>query len=212
MSTKCSICKINWHAITKVDGQYICALCSEKFKCKICQILLFPNITAVTCLDCWQKLGISKITDGIYISDFANARSYDKLKELGIRQILSIGAELTPHETKDFETHHIKLYDYPTENIYRYFNFASDFIKKQSTLVHCYAGISRSASLVIAHLIKEKNLTFEQALQMCQRGRAIVNPNIGFTNQLKTFETDKKSYSIIDEYDLTTETGSIKSE
>lgn len=63
--------------------------------------------------------------------------------------------------------------------------------------MHCVAGISRSASVVIAYLMKHKKYSlshvctfFEiliQALNKVKRRRNIVNPNKGFLLQLEEF-------------------------
>ena len=53
----------------------------------------------------------------------------------------------------------IPVNDEPGVNLYSYFDFVADLIyentlKHIKTLVHCKAGVSRSASLCIAYLIK----------------------------------------------------------
>ncbi len=55
-------------------------------------------------------------------------------------------------------------------------------------LVHCYAGVSRSASCVIAFLMQECGLTFIEAMAYVRKKRSIVFPNFGFQRQLMEFE------------------------
>jgi protein-tyrosine phosphatase len=47
-------------------------------------------------------------------------------------------------------------------------------------LVHCNAGVSRSASLVIAYFIREKKLGFQEALNLVKSKRPQIFPNTGF--------------------------------
>lgn len=47
-------------------------------------------------------------------------------------------------------------------------------------LVHCQAGVSRSASVVIAFIIKKFKVDFTEALSFVQSKRKAVNPNQGF--------------------------------
>jgi len=55
----------------------------------------------------------------------------------------------------------IPVMDVPSTNILSYFDNASQFIDSVlktsfgKILVHCYAGVSRSATIVIAYLIKK---------------------------------------------------------
>jgi protein-tyrosine phosphatase len=58
---------------------------------------------------------------------------------------------------------------------------------KKPVLVHCRAGISRSASVVAAFLIHRYNLkSADEAIELICRKR-IVSPNEGFHRQLDTF-------------------------
>ncbi|XP_037934969.1 dual specificity protein phosphatase 19-like [Teleopsis dalmanni] len=54
-------------------------------------------------------------------------------------------------------------------------------------LVHCNAGVSRSASVVIAYLIKHCQMKFDDAYAYVKGKRACVQPNSGFLEQLKKF-------------------------
>lgn len=51
------------------------------------------------------------------------------------------------------------------------------------------AGVSRSASVIVAYLIKEQNMKFIDAIALLKKARSIVSPNIGFVQQLKKFES-----------------------
>lgn len=70
-------------------------------------------------------------------------------------------------------------------DLYRYFdecaNFIRDQIKNTNVFVHCYAGISRSASVVIAYMIKHLGYSLKEALRKCKSARPIVEPNKGMS-------------------------------
>jgi protein-tyrosine phosphatase len=58
--------------------------------------------------------------------------------------------------------------------------------KKKKVLVHCYAGISRSVSVVIAFISQlQKNISRNDILRRIYTLRPIVNPNRGFRKQLE---------------------------
>jgi len=46
--------------------------------------------------------------------------------------------------------------------------------------VHCYAGVSRSATIVIAYLMAEMNMGFMDAFSFTKSKRFVVFPNFGF--------------------------------
>ena len=133
---------------------------------------------------------ISKITDDLYISDAANALDYTSLKKLGIKQILIVGKELPRHGDLYFKVFHIKIDDTPNENIKKFFNSSFNFIKKNKTLVHCAMGVSRSVSIVIAYLMRAKNMSYNDALTLVKKERSIASPNHGFVKQLMQYEKE----------------------
>jgi hypothetical protein len=55
-------------------------------------------------------------------------------------------------------------------------------------LVHCFAGVSRSSTLVISYLMREKNLSVDEALAAVRQCRPFADPNKGFIKQLRNYE------------------------
>lgn len=51
-------------------------------------------------------------------------------------------------------------------------------------LVHCAAGVSRSASFVIAYLMKKRDMLYPDALRYVKERRKVISPNSGFKKQL----------------------------
>eukprot|EP01027_Heterolobosea_sp_BB2_P012439 GEZU01018032.1.p2 GENE.GEZU01018032.1~~GEZU01018032.1.p2 ORF type:complete len:123 (+),score=39.38 GEZU01018032.1:574-942(+) len=83
--------------------------------------------------------------------------------------------------------------DMETENIVKHFRDCFEFIeeaKKQNgnVLVHCQAGVSRSASVVIGYLMHSRKLPYAEAFKLVKEKRGIIAPNSGFVKQLKMFE------------------------
>jgi protein-tyrosine phosphatase len=59
---------------------------------------------------------------------------------------------------------------------------------KAKLFVHCEVGVSRSATLIIALLMKTEGMSFFDALCLVRSKRFQVLPNIGFASQLQRLE------------------------
>ena len=57
-------------------------------------------------------------------------------------------------------------------------------------LVHCAAGMSRSASLCAAYLVRSEGVTAAEAVKRVREKRQSVNPNPGFRDQLRRWERE----------------------
>ncbi len=55
------------------------------------------------------------------------------------------------------------------------------------------AGVSRSASIVIAYLMTRENMTYNDAYNMVKEKRSVINPNEGFKAQLKQLDAYMKN-------------------
>ncbi len=55
-------------------------------------------------------------------------------------------------------------------------------------MVHCAAGVSRSAMLVCGYLMSRPRLTLDQSLTQLRYVRPWVSPNPGFMAQLREYE------------------------
>lgn len=99
-----------------------------------------------------------------------------------------------PPLSDSIKTVKIHIRDSPSEPLDNYFDQVADLVEKVKeeggcTLVHCVAGVSRSASLCLAYLIKHGQMTFQQAFQHLRHQRPCIRPNMGFFKQLIEFET-----------------------
>lgn len=98
-----------------------------------------------------------------------------------------------PPLTDGVRTLKIHVRDSASEPLDSYFDEVADLVQKVKeeggcTLVHCVAGVSRSASLCLAYLIKHHQMTFLQAFHYLRALRPCIRPNLGFFKQLIAFE------------------------
>jgi protein-tyrosine phosphatase len=54
-------------------------------------------------------------------------------------------------------------------------------------LIHCQAGMSRSASVAIALLARLQSISFHEALALVQQKRPMIQPNEGFIKMLENY-------------------------
>lgn len=155
----------------------------EKFW--ICKLwLLYANVAdnaPQLTYDC------AKIMDNLYIGSLYSICP-DSLQYHKFDAIINVSSEI-----KFSEIHlnymKININDCEREFIYTYFEDVNVFIKsKKKVLLHCNAGISRSATFAIAYLIGECKFSLTDAIRHVKSMRAIIFPNDGFLVQLILYE------------------------
>lgn len=82
----------------------------------------------------------------------------------------------------------IYIQDQPNANISRFFDESYEFIESSRTgvLVHCRFGVSRSATIVIAYLMRKFDVPFDAAYNFV-RSKRFIQPNDGFTRELMSY-------------------------
>lgn len=95
---------------------------------------------------------------------------------------------------------YINVMDHSKQDILSHFETSNEFIETalknptNKVYVHCVAGISRSASLVIAYVMKTRSMNYTEAYDLVSQKRRIVDPNEGFVRQLVLY--NKMKYTI----------------
>lgn len=91
--------------------------------------------------------------------------------------------------------------------------FGEDYLGKidthlrrhENVLVHCSSGISRSSTLVIAYLIRHRDLDLRTAYQLVRESRPVIQPGTTFFDDLQRLEmqvcsSEQPSLSLVDYY------------
>ena len=122
-----------------------------------------------------------------------SALKYSKIKDLDrIRDIEQLKVD-------DIKYHRICIPDKIDTNIDDYFEQTHLFIKKAllendaRILIHCQQGISRSSTICISFLMKELNMTLDDAFEMVLQARPRIKPNRGFQQKLISYHSDLHS-------------------
>ena len=144
---------------------------------------------------------MDKITENLWLGNYAAANNMTNLKKEGIKKVLCVMdfPIITYNEEDNINQKVISIVDVPSENIIKYFGESLKFIDgEDKVLVHCMAGASRSATIVIAYIMWKEKKPMDDAIKFVQSKRNAVYPNYGFTKQLRMFENLLKE----NEYDL----------
>ena len=121
----------------------------------------------------------------------------DDLIKNDIYNIINLSGEENNSMDSRFTIYNKKLNDNPGQNMIIHFEELFNIIDKilkqnKKILIHCQAGISRSSTIVIAYLMKTKNLSYSKSLDFVREKRPIVDPNLGFIVQLMDYEKKLK--------------------
>ncbi|VDM71917.1 unnamed protein product [Strongylus vulgaris] len=142
-----------------------------------------------------SRLGteMNEIIPNLYLGSLRDAVDVHQLKKHHIQYVVSVH-DLTAHHPahEHLKVLKIQLSDCSSANISSHFSVTNQFIhearlRQASVLVHCLAGVSRSATVVAAYLMTLCDMTFFNAITFMSRKRPVVNPNFGFRMQLCTY-------------------------
>jgi len=132
---------------------------------------------------------MSLITEGLYLGDYRNATSKSWLAKHNISHVVNCAKEHQEYFPDRLVYLSLHLDDSEEQVIYHVLEQSYQFIKEAlekggSVLVHCHAGISRSASIVIYYLMKMSGNEYDRIYFFVKHKRPQVNPNPGFVKQL----------------------------
>ena len=137
---------------------------------------------------------INQIDQNLFLGGILGASNPAHIARYNIRAIVSVlhpEAYVVRHKNVNYLE--LVLHDLPNESIASLVPEALAFIKSEidngnNVLVHCAAGVSRSASIAIAFFMVNYNLPFDQAHGKVREGRRCACPNPGFERQLKELD------------------------
>lgn len=147
------------------------------------------------------------ISDQLYLGNAPSVESVAKLKECGITAVLNMAGPLALHRKtiREYKANSIKYkqinakdeYEYPL--LKRHWKDASDFIRvttaggKGKVVVHCMAGMNRSALIVTAyHMISTQTPVLEAVRHVRKQRGNVALMNEGFQEQLVAMARDHK--------------------
>uniref|UniRef100_A0A673IGB7 protein-tyrosine-phosphatase n=1 Tax=Sinocyclocheilus rhinocerous TaxID=307959 RepID=A0A673IGB7_9TELE len=143
---------------------------------------------------------ISPILPFLFLGNERDAQDLDLLLCLNIGFVVNVTTHLPLYhlDTGLVRYKRLPATDNSKQNLQQYFEEVFEFIEEahqcgRGVLVHCQAGVSRSATIVIAYLMKHTLMTMTDAYKYVRGRRPIVSPNLNFMGQLLEFERDLNS-------------------
>lgn len=154
----------------------------------------------------------SLIINGIFIGNAYSVIGNCATKDPDILEEMNIKVVISALTEEEYEDYMIAKEDFPNCDWYRlvvdddedekisqhFFDIhkviSEAVSKNKNVIVHCAAGMSRSATLVIAYLMIENRWHYEEAYNFVKKRRPLIQPNIGFVKQLKALEYRLKMY------------------
>ena len=133
----------------------------------------------------------SHIIDNIYLGSAFNVSSLETLQKYEIKKILNVTREIPCLYPDQFTYKTISVKDTRDSFLDNYLEDSYQYLTQDltmPTLVHCYMGSSRSATIVIFYLMKRYQMTFSNALQFVRDKRKCVNLNTNFAEELQKFQ------------------------
>ncbi|XP_021348607.1 dual specificity protein phosphatase 1-like [Mizuhopecten yessoensis] len=131
----------------------------------------------------------------LFLGNSQHASQFELLERLGITSLINVSTSCRNHFEEKFTYMNIPLDDNDTADLAAWFTRSITFIdtvKEQSgrVLVHCHAGVSRSATICLAYLMFTAKIGLEVAFEHVQSRRSVISPNLNFMRQLKAYESE----------------------
>ena len=136
----------------------------------------------------------TRVLPWLYLGAALDANKDVMLKRCKITHIVNLTQE-TPNITRwewvDYL--HITVKDHSDENIEGHFEPVLQWLEDVRqrggiVLVHCKQGISRSATITIAYIMKHMRLPYKLAHDAVRIKRPAINPNLGFVAALESYQ------------------------
>jgi hypothetical protein len=133
------------------------------------------------------------ILENLYLGDVRDAYNAKALKSFGITDIITLVPAITPGHPNEFTYSNYPLLDFNSEDLIPHINKILLRIEEihsngGKVFIHCMMGVSRSASVVIAYLMKIKDIGFDEAFWFVKEKRILIDPNPSFSKQLRSLE------------------------
>ncbi|MBN3300857.1 DUS16 phosphatase, partial [Amia calva] len=144
------------------------------------------------------NVGPTRILPHLYLGSQKDVLNKDLMAQNDITYVLN-ASNTCPKPDFICESHFMRIpvNDNYCEKLLPWLDKSNDFIDKAKVsncrvIVHCLAGISRSATIAIAYIMKTMGLSSDDAYRFVKDRRPSISPNFNFLGQLLEFEKGLK--------------------
>ncbi|KAJ2834475.1 tyrosine/serine/threonine protein phosphatase [Coemansia furcata] len=135
------------------------------------------------------RAGPQLIMPYLYLGGAGNVAE-GQLRDLDITNVLNVAREVSGPPASTMYRH--CMWDHNEPDLARYFSECFAFIDAartchQGVLVHCQLGVSRSASLIIAYVMRTMNMAFAPAYEYVRLRAPCISPNLSLIAQLAEY-------------------------
>jgi protein-tyrosine phosphatase len=159
---------------------------------------------------------MDQIISHLYISNWNYSNSPEQLQQNNIKAVITLETRPKPdyilqyYKNNNIDFMYININDIPNSNIEQYLDFTYEFIQKhiskgENVLVHCYAGVSRSATIILNYIYRDNMSKYpindcvscrvKNIIAYMRTKRSIINPNPGFVQQVIKHYKENSKYS-----------------
>ncbi|XP_029968995.1 dual specificity protein phosphatase 16 isoform X2 [Salarias fasciatus] len=159
---------------------------------------LLPSCASQPCPPV-ASLGPTRILPHLYLGCQRDVLNQEVMQQNDIVFVLNASNTCPkPDFIPDSHFLRVPVNDSFCEKILPWLDRSLDFIEKAKAcnarvLVHCLAGISRSATIAIAYIMKRMDMSLDEAYRFVKEKRPTISPNFNFLGQLLDFEKKIKS-------------------
>eukprot|EP01087_Luapelamoeba_hula_P015809 TRINITY_DN4776_c0_g1_i2.p1 TRINITY_DN4776_c0_g1~~TRINITY_DN4776_c0_g1_i2.p1 ORF type:complete len:203 (-),score=10.57 TRINITY_DN4776_c0_g1_i2:67-675(-) len=136
---------------------------------------------------------VVEILPMLFLGSQDAAVNVEELDAKGVTHILNVATGIASAFPGRYTYKNVELLDVDETDLLSSLPQCYEFINSARSssvgvLVHCNAGVSRSASVIIAYLIAHERMKYSEAHEHVKLRRPCIRPNAGFVAQLQRYQ------------------------
>ncbi|XP_042527474.1 dual specificity protein phosphatase 8 [Dipodomys spectabilis] len=149
------------------------------------------------------SVGLTRILPHLYLGSQKDVLNKDLMTQNGISYVLNASNSCPkPDFICESRFMRIPINDNYCEKLLPWLDKSIEFIDKAKlsscqVIVHCLAGISRSATIAIAYIMKTMGMSSDDAYRFVKDRRPSISPNFNFLGQLLEYERSLKLLAVL---------------